>query len=122
MNAQGSRIKSHYVGKTDIFLPVKASESEYLLCFFIGQTQWNETAIFGANSTVLSPLLKIPDIDRDGVPDFLVFAVTGEEVRIAEAIGSSCLLQRNWPHSQQHGSSESKKSYATSLLHQSTQN
>lgn len=67
--------------------------------FFIGQTQWNETAIFGPNSTVLSPLLKIPDIDRDGVSDFLVFAVTGEEVRIAEAIGSSCLFQRSWPHS-----------------------
>ncbi|XP_029139171.1 protein FAM234A [Protobothrops mucrosquamatus] len=52
-----------------------------LLDLETGQTQWNETAILGANSTVLSPLLKIPDIDRDGVPDFLVFAVTGEETK-----------------------------------------
>ncbi|KAM3827077.1 protein FAM234A isoform 2-T2 [Vipera latastei] len=52
-----------------------------LLDLETGQTQWNETAIFGPNSTVLSPLLKIPDIDRDGVPDFLVFAVTGEETK-----------------------------------------
>uniref|UniRef100_A0A2D4IDP7 FAM234A/B beta-propeller domain-containing protein n=1 Tax=Micrurus lemniscatus lemniscatus TaxID=129467 RepID=A0A2D4IDP7_MICLE len=77
-----------------------------LLDLETGQTRWNEAVSFGANSTVLSPLLKIPDIDKDGVPDFLVFAAIGQEVRIAGAIGSSSLLQKNWPHSQQHGDSE----------------
>ncbi|XP_070617701.1 protein FAM234A isoform X2 [Erythrolamprus reginae] len=52
-----------------------------LLDLETGQTRWNEAANFGTNSTVLSPLLKIPDIDRDRVPDFLVFAATGEEIK-----------------------------------------
>ncbi|KAM6423828.1 protein FAM234A isoform 2-T2 [Liasis olivaceus] len=52
-----------------------------LLDLETGQTRWHEAASFGVNSTVLSPLLKIPDIDRDGVPDFLVFAAAGEEIK-----------------------------------------
>ncbi|XP_034297235.1 protein FAM234A isoform X2 [Pantherophis guttatus] len=52
-----------------------------LLDLETGQTRWNEAVNFGANATVLSPLLKIPDIDKDGVPDFLVFAATGEEIK-----------------------------------------
>ncbi|XP_007441734.1 protein FAM234A [Python bivittatus] len=52
-----------------------------LLDLETGQTRWHEAASFGVNSTVLSPLLKIPDINRDGVPDFLVFAAAGEEIK-----------------------------------------
>uniref|UniRef100_A0A8C6XCS5 Family with sequence similarity 234 member A n=1 Tax=Naja naja TaxID=35670 RepID=A0A8C6XCS5_NAJNA len=52
-----------------------------LLDLGTGQTRWNEAVSSGANSTVLSPLLKIPDIDKDGVPDFLVFTATGQEIK-----------------------------------------
>ncbi|XP_013925777.1 PREDICTED: protein ITFG3 [Thamnophis sirtalis] len=52
-----------------------------LLDLETGQTRWNGSVDFGTNSTVLSPLLKIPDIDKDGVPDFLVFAATGEKIK-----------------------------------------
>uniref|UniRef100_A0A8C5SAD2 Family with sequence similarity 234 member A n=1 Tax=Laticauda laticaudata TaxID=8630 RepID=A0A8C5SAD2_LATLA len=52
-----------------------------LLDLETGQTLWNEAVSFGDNSTVLSPLLKIPDIDKDGVPDFLVFATAGQEIK-----------------------------------------
>ncbi|CAI5791744.1 Uncharacterized protein PODLI_1B010122 [Podarcis lilfordi] len=46
-----------------------------------GQTLWNEAADLGPNSTVLSPLLKIPDVNGDSTSDLLVFAETGEEIQ-----------------------------------------
>ncbi|XP_033022639.1 protein FAM234A [Lacerta agilis] len=47
-----------------------------------GQTLWWEAANFRPNSTVLSPLLRIPDVNGDGTSDLLVFTETGEEVQV----------------------------------------
>ncbi|XP_042294357.1 protein FAM234A isoform X1 [Sceloporus undulatus] len=65
-----------------------------------GQTLWQETANFTANSTVLSPLLKVPSIHKEGALDLLVFAEAGEELigsfysgTDGTQIGSSVTLQ-----------------------------
>ncbi|XP_032461238.1 protein FAM234A isoform X2 [Phocoena sinus] len=42
-----------------------------------GETLWSHPSSFGGNVSVLSPLLQVPDIDADGVPDLLV--ITQEE-------------------------------------------
>ncbi|KAB0401621.1 hypothetical protein E2I00_007279, partial [Balaenoptera physalus] len=42
-----------------------------------GETLWSHPSSFGGNVSVLSPLLQVPDIDADGVPDLLV--LTQEE-------------------------------------------
>ncbi|XP_077173298.1 protein FAM234A isoform X2 [Paroedura picta] len=46
-----------------------------------GKTLWRVTPHLGTNSTMLTPLLMIPDIDGDRVPDLLAFAAAGEEVQ-----------------------------------------
>ncbi|KAJ6655927.1 hypothetical protein lerEdw1_004512 [Lerista edwardsae] len=45
-----------------------------------GQSLWKQTANWGASAVVLWPLLQVPDIDADGVPDFLLFTALGQEV------------------------------------------
>ncbi|XP_060116648.1 protein FAM234A [Heteronotia binoei] len=61
-----------------------------------GKTVWRVTANLPSNSTLLSPLLLIPDVNGDGVSDLLVFAAAGQEVQSSfysgksgEEIGSS---------------------------------
>ncbi|XP_053132583.1 protein FAM234A [Hemicordylus capensis] len=46
-----------------------------------GQTQWKQAVDFGANATVLNPLLVVPDLDGDGVLDFLIFTAVEEKVK-----------------------------------------
>ncbi|XP_015265384.1 PREDICTED: protein ITFG3, partial [Gekko japonicus] len=54
-----------------------------------GKTVWRVTAGLATNATVLSPLLTVPDVDGDGVPDLLLFAAAGEEVRSGFYSGKS---------------------------------
>ncbi|XP_010840563.1 PREDICTED: protein ITFG3 [Bison bison bison] len=37
-----------------------------------GKTLWSQPSSFGGNASVLSPLLRVPDLDADGAPDLLV--------------------------------------------------
>ncbi|XP_066496776.1 protein FAM234A [Tiliqua scincoides] len=46
-----------------------------------GKNLWKQSADFGANATVLKPLLEVPDVDGDGAPDFLVLTATGKEIK-----------------------------------------
>ncbi|XP_003478456.1 protein FAM234A [Cavia porcellus] len=45
-----------------------------------GETLWNHPSSFGANTSILSPLLQVPDIDSDGAPDLLILTQEGKEV------------------------------------------
>nr|XP_056722219.1 protein FAM234A [Euleptes europaea] len=65
-----------------------------------GNTVWRVTTNLGMNSTVLSPLLIVPDVNGDGVSDLLVFAAVGGEIQSGfysgmsgEAIGSGGSLR-----------------------------
>ncbi|XP_061456148.1 protein FAM234A isoform X2 [Rhineura floridana] len=60
------------IGKPDLFAAIDLET---------GQTLWQEAGNFEPNSTVLSPLLKIPDVTGDGVSDLLVFSEVGEEIQ-----------------------------------------
>uniref|UniRef100_A0ABM5EZG9 Protein FAM234A n=1 Tax=Pogona vitticeps TaxID=103695 RepID=A0ABM5EZG9_9SAUR len=53
-----------------------------------GQALWQQVVDFGTNSTILSPLLKIPDINKDGVSDLLFFTSTGGKVTFLFCSGS----------------------------------
>ncbi|XP_054848645.1 protein FAM234A [Eublepharis macularius] len=54
-----------------------------------GKTVWRVRTSLRANSTVLSPLLKVPDVNGDGVSDLLVFVATGEEIQSGFYSGNS---------------------------------
>ncbi|XP_068823883.1 protein FAM234A isoform X2 [Capricornis sumatraensis] len=43
-----------------------------LSCADEGKTLWSQPSSFGGNVSVLSPLLRVPDLDADGAPDLLV--------------------------------------------------
>lgn len=47
---------------------------------FTGETLWNRPSSLGRNTSILSPLLQVPDLDADGVPDLLVVTQEGKEV------------------------------------------
>lgn len=47
---------------------------------FTGETLWSHPNSFGGNTSVLSPLLQVPDIDSDGAPDLLILTQEGKEV------------------------------------------
>uniref|UniRef100_A0A8D2IFG6 Family with sequence similarity 234 member A n=1 Tax=Varanus komodoensis TaxID=61221 RepID=A0A8D2IFG6_VARKO len=89
----GSTLWQRPVAKDLLWMDCSAEQEDSPACLLIGkpdflaaldletgQTLWQRAANFGANSTVLSPLLKVPDVSGDGVPDLLVFAAVGEEV------------------------------------------
>uniref|UniRef100_A0A8D2IGI2 Family with sequence similarity 234 member A n=1 Tax=Varanus komodoensis TaxID=61221 RepID=A0A8D2IGI2_VARKO len=93
----GSTLWQRPVAKDLLWMDCSAEQEDSPACLLIGkpdflaaldletgQTLWQRAANFGANSTVLSPLLKVPDVSGDGVPDLLVFAAVGEEVRHGE--------------------------------------
>uniref|UniRef100_A0A452IXF5 FAM234A/B beta-propeller domain-containing protein n=1 Tax=Gopherus agassizii TaxID=38772 RepID=A0A452IXF5_9SAUR len=46
-----------------------------------GEVQWRQFNSFGANYTVVTPLLKIPDVDGDGVQDVMIFTTAGDETQ-----------------------------------------
>ncbi|XP_055417524.1 protein FAM234A isoform X3 [Bubalus kerabau] len=43
-----------------------------LSCADEGKTLWSQPSSFRGNASVLSPLLRVPDLDADGAPDLLV--------------------------------------------------
>lgn len=45
-----------------------------------GETLWTHPNSFGGNTSILSPLLWVPDVDADGAPDLLV--LTREEKQV----------------------------------------
>ncbi|XP_057551552.1 protein FAM234A [Hippopotamus amphibius kiboko] len=45
-----------------------------------GETLWSHPSSFGGNVSVLSPLLRVPDIDADGAPDLLVLTQEEDQV------------------------------------------
>ncbi|XP_067317955.1 protein FAM234A isoform X2 [Anolis sagrei] len=46
-----------------------------------GETLWRAAAHFGANATVLGPAHKVPDVNKDDLPDILVFVKVGQQLR-----------------------------------------
>ncbi|XP_036681536.1 protein FAM234A isoform X2 [Balaenoptera musculus] len=60
-----------------------------------GETLWSHPSSFGGNVSVLSPLLQVPDIDADGVPDLLV--LTQEENQVNGYVYSGSTGQQVGP-------------------------
>lgn len=50
------------------------------VCLALGETLWTRPGSPGRNTSVLSPLLQVPDVDGDGVPDLLILTREEEEV------------------------------------------
>ncbi|XP_019395599.1 PREDICTED: protein FAM234A [Crocodylus porosus] len=46
-----------------------------------GEALWRRTNNFGANYTLMTPLLKIPDVDGDSVRDLMIFTTVREEIK-----------------------------------------
>ncbi|XP_077618846.1 protein FAM234A [Crocuta crocuta] len=70
---QGSRTSSACVlaGRPGSFVAVDS---------FTGETLWSHPSSFGRNASVLSSLLRLPDVDADGAPDLLVLTQEEKEV------------------------------------------
>lgn len=49
-------------------------------CLALGETLWSHPSSFGRNASVLSSLLRLPDVDADGAPDLLVLTQEEKEV------------------------------------------
>ncbi|XP_058566105.1 protein FAM234A [Neofelis nebulosa] len=47
---------------------------------FTGETLWSHPSSFGGNASILSSLLRLPDVDADGAPDLLVLTQEEKEV------------------------------------------
>ncbi|OWK11068.1 FAM234A [Cervus elaphus hippelaphus] len=45
-----------------------------------GKTLWSQPSSFGGNASILSPLLRVPDLDADGAPDLLVLVQEENQV------------------------------------------
>ncbi|XP_059934349.1 protein FAM234A isoform X2 [Mesoplodon densirostris] len=64
-----------------LYKNTNSSRSNFSLsCADEGETLWSRPSSFGGNVSVLSPLLRVPDVDADGVPDLLV--LTQEENQV----------------------------------------
>lgn len=59
------------VGRPGSFLAISLST---------GETLWSHPSSFGGNTSVLSPLLQVPDVDGDGASDLLILAQEGKEI------------------------------------------
>lgn len=70
---QGGRTSSAcvLVGRPGSFIAVD---------LFTGETLWSHPSSFGRNTSVLSSLLQLPDMDADGAPDLLVLTQEEKEV------------------------------------------
>ncbi|XP_045315927.1 protein FAM234A isoform X2 [Leopardus geoffroyi] len=70
---QGGRTSSAciLVGRPSSFVAVDV---------FTGETLWSHPSSFGGNASILSSLLRLPDVDADGAPDLLVLTQEGKEV------------------------------------------
>lgn len=71
--SQGSRTPSACVlaGRSGSFVAVD---------LFTGETLWSHPSSFGTNASILSSLLRLPDVDADGAPDLLVLTQEEKEV------------------------------------------
>ena len=56
------------------------AHSAQVLCSVSGKTLWSQPSSFGGNASVLSPLLRVPDLDADGAPDLLVLVQEENQV------------------------------------------
>nr|XP_006120224.1 protein FAM234A [Pelodiscus sinensis] len=54
-----------------------------------GKVRWRQFNNFGANYTVVTPLLKMPDVDGDGFQDLMIFATAGDETKSVLYSGES---------------------------------
>ncbi|XP_075755265.1 protein FAM234A isoform X2 [Pelodiscus sinensis] len=54
-----------------------------------GKVRWRQFNNFGANYTVVTPLLKMPDVDGDGFQDLMIFATAGDETQSVLYSGKS---------------------------------
>lgn len=70
---QGDRTSSAciLVGRPSSFVAVDV---------FTGETLWSHPSSFGGNASILSSLLRLPDVDADGAPDLLVLTQEEKEV------------------------------------------
>ncbi|XP_006942582.1 protein FAM234A [Felis catus] len=70
---QGGRTSSAciLVGRPSSFVAVDV---------FTGETLWSHPSSFGGNASILSSLLRLPDVDADGAPDLLVLTQEEKEV------------------------------------------
>ena len=50
------------------------------VCLLLGETLWRQPSSFRRNTSILSPLLQVPDLDADGAPDLLVLTQEEKEV------------------------------------------
>ncbi|XP_067407268.1 protein FAM234A isoform X2 [Emydura macquarii macquarii] len=57
-----------------------------------GEIQWRQFNDPGANYTVMTPLLKMPDVDGDGVQDLLLLTTAGDEDLYSMATGMESKL------------------------------
>ncbi|XP_045315923.1 protein FAM234A isoform X1 [Leopardus geoffroyi] len=78
---QGGRTSSAciLVGRPSSFVAVDV---------FTGETLWSHPSSFGGNASILSSLLRLPDVDADGAPDLLVLTQEGKEVPLPPPAGS----------------------------------
>lgn len=58
--------------RTRLRAPWRPHTQCWVLCSVSGKTLWSQPSRFGGNVSVLSPLLRVPDLDADGAPDLLV--------------------------------------------------
>ncbi|KAM4820117.1 protein FAM234A isoform 1-T2 [Thomomys bottae] len=75
-----------------------------------GDTMWNHTSTPRENSSVLSPLLQVPDVDGDGAPDLLLLTQEGKTV-------SGDIYSRNTGHQIGHRGSLGVDGARGALLH-----
>ncbi|XP_069503959.1 protein FAM234A isoform X2 [Ambystoma mexicanum] len=52
------------------------------LNFHTGEALWQKKSNFGTDYSVLKPLLKIPDVDGDGIPDLMVLVSVEDKVHL----------------------------------------
>lgn len=57
-------------------------------CLVLGETLWSHPSSFGGNASILSSLLRLPDVDADGAPDLLLLTQEGKEVPLPPPAGS----------------------------------
>lgn len=50
--------------------------------FHTGETLWQKPSSFGATYTVMKPLLKIPDVNKDNIPDLMVLVSVENKMQI----------------------------------------
>ncbi|XP_045705183.1 protein FAM234A [Phyllostomus hastatus] len=89
------------VGRAGSFIAVNSST---------GETLWRQPNSFGRNTSILSPLLQVPDLDADGAPDLLVLTQEEKEV-------SSYLYSGSTGHQIGHRGSLSVDKTSDFLLH-----